>query len=316
MSEQLHVVFGSGSLGSAVVEQCLARGHRVRVVSRSGRAPLPAGAEAARGDAADAASAREVCKGAAVVYLCAAPAYTDWPSLYPPIQAGVVEGAAAAGARLVTAENVYVYGRVDGPMTEATPWRPVSKKGELRARLNQQLLDAHQAGKVQVALGRGPDYFGPRATANTIYGEQVFPRALAGKAANVFGALDLAHTWIYVDDFARGLITLGESSQAMGQVWHLPCPPALTQRALLEIIYRLAGQPMKAQPMPGFLLAVLSWFMPIMRELREMEYQWRMAYDFRHQKFDDAFKLEVTPHETAIEKTIAWYRAAAARASG
>ena len=312
MSGQSHVVFGAGSLGYAVAAASLARGNRVRVASRSGKAELPPGAEVVKADATDAAAVKAACAGAEAVIFCAAPPYTDWPALYPPMQRGVVEGAGAAGARLVTAENAYVYGRTDAPMTEDSPWNPTSKKGELRARLNQELLDAHKAGKTQLALGRGPDYYGPRATLTTVYGDEVFPKAVVGKAANIFGDIEASHTFVYVDDFARGLVALAETPSAMGQVWHMPCPPPLTQRAMLELIYAAAGHPMKAQAMPGFVLTILSWFMPIMRELREMEYQWRMPYDFRHAKFDAAFPevaSAVVPHTVGAARTVEWFRA-------
>lgn len=105
MSGQSHVVFGAGSLGYAVAAASLARGNRVRVVSRSGKAELPPGAEVVKADATDAAAVKAACAGAEAVIFCAAPPYTDWPALYPPMQRGVVEGAGAAGARLVTAEN-------------------------------------------------------------------------------------------------------------------------------------------------------------------------------------------------------------------
>lgn len=308
----LHVVFGTGSLGLAVMRELQRRGHRVRLVNRKGRAALPKDpdVEIVAGDASDPASTRTVCAGAKAVYFTAAPPYTDWPALYPAMQAGVVEGVAAAGARLVTAENVYPYGRVSGPMTENTPINPCSRKGELRARLNQELLDADKAGKVSVALGRGPDYFGPLATANTIYGERVFWPALAGKSAQVFGKLDALHTFIYVDDFAHGLVTLGERPEAGGKIWHLPCPPPLTQRAMLELIFRLAGQgEPKAQVLPGFMLKILAVFIPIMRELAEMNYQWTADYVFEAPAFTKAFGADhVTPHEVAVERTLAWFR--------
>jgi nucleoside-diphosphate-sugar epimerase len=302
------VVFGGGALGYTLARELVARGTQVKVASRSGKAEAPSGAGVVKADASDAAQVKQACSGVDVVYFCAAPPYTEWPDLYPPMQRGLVDGVGAAGARLVTAENVYVYGKATGPMTEDTPWSPVSKKGEIRAKLNQDLLDAHKAGKVQVALGRAPDYYGPRATLTTIYGYQVYPNALVGKPANVFGDLDALHTWIYATDFARGLITLGENPSSMGQVWHLPCPPPMTQRMMLELIYKAAGHPMKARTLPKPILKLLALFVPIMRELAEMEYQWRMTFDFRHDKFDKAFKLDVTPHEVGVRETLDWYR--------
>jgi nucleoside-diphosphate-sugar epimerase len=303
----LHVVLGTGSLGYAVAVQATARGHTVKMFSRSGKGEAPPGVSVGKADIEDPSSAAEAAKGAQVVHLCAAPPYTDWPAHYPAMQKGVIEAAARNNARLVTAENVYPYGRVSGPMTEETPIAPCSKKGELRAKLNQELLEANRAGKVKVALARGPDYFGPRATASTVYGDQVFGRIVAGKGANVFGDLDKKHTFIYVDDFARGMVLLGEKEEATGQVWHMPCPPALTQRELLSMLFRLLNKPMKAASMPGAILAMLSWFMPIMRELKEMEYQWRMDYDFRCDKFTRTFGADVVSHEKALTQTLDWF---------
>lgn len=308
----LHVVFGTGSLGLAVMHELRRRGHRVRLVNRKGKAALPDDPEVeiVAGDASKPSSTREVCAGAKAVYCCAAPPYTDWDALYPALQAGLVEGAAAAGARLVTAENVYPYGRIDGAMTEDTPMNPCSRKGELRARLNRELLQAHESGTVDVAQGRAPDYYGPLATTTTVYGERVFWPALAGKGAQVFGRLDALHTFIYVDDFAHGLVTLGEREEAGGKIWHLPCPPPLRQQELLALIYREAGHSKpKAQAMPGWLLKILAVFIPIMRELAEMEYQWRHDYVFEAPAFTKAFGAEhVTPHAVAVERTLAWFR--------
>lgn len=308
MSE-LHVVFGAGALGHAVAREAIARGHRARLVTRSGKGEAPTGCEVGRGDVSDGAAAAEAAAGASVVHFCAAPPYTDWPAHYPGMQRGVVEAAARVGARLVTAENVYPYGRVSGPMTEDTPLSPCSKKGELRAKLNEELLAEVRAGKVKAALARGPDYYGPRAGVTTNYGDEVFGRAVAGKGANVFGDPDARHTFVYVGDFARGMVQIGERDDAMGRTWHVPCPPPLTQRAMVGLVFAALGKPARLSAMPGWLLVTLSWFMPVMRELREMEYQWRMDYDFRHDAFDATFGADCTPHERGVAETVAWFRA-------
>lgn len=305
---QLHVVFGAGSLGSTVMRQLLAAGHRVRAVSRSGRAAVD-GAEIFKADAMDPKQARDACAGAASIYNCAAPPYTDWPRQYPALQAGLVEGAAAAGAVFVSAENVYVYGLVNGPMTEDTPINPCSRKGELRARMHEELMAAHRAGKVRVAVGRGPDYYGPEAAQTTVYGETVFYPALAGKAAQIFGKPDALHTWCYSDDFARGLVTLGTREEAVGKVWHMPCPPALTQRQMLDLIYAAAGHKTKFTALPPVMGKILGWFIPVMRELAEMQYQWLNDYDYRCDRFLAAFGGEPVQHAEGVKRTLAWFAA-------
>lgn len=303
----VHVVFGTGSLGSAVMQQLAAAGKTVRAVSRSGRG-VPAGIETAKADATDSDACIEACRGAAAIYFCAAPAYTDWAGTYEAMQTGAIEAAAANDAVLVSAESIYMYGAVDGPITEDRPYAPCSKKGEIRVRLTEQLLGAHAAGKAKTVAARAPDYYGPGAAVTTVYGERVFPNALKGRAAEIFGRADALHTWIYVDDFARGMVTLAAHEEAWGRPWHLPCPPALTQAAFLDAIFAAAGHPTKHRAMPTWLTPILGWFVPVMRELAEMQYQWTSDYDFRHEAFDAAFGGGHTPHEEGIARTLDWFK--------
>ncbi len=303
------MVFGTAALGQAIMRQLVALGKPVRMVSRSGKLEAPAGVEVVRADAAAPAAATAAASGAAVIYHTAAPDYTKWAELYPPIQRGMLAAAAATGARLVSAESVYAYGPVDGPMTEDLPTAPTTRKGRIRVEMSDMLLEAHASGKLRAAIARAPDFYGPQATTTTIYGDRVFYPALAGKKVAVMGKLDLPHTFIYLDDFARGMITLGAHEQAMGQVWHLPCAPTLTQRQLLTLIFAAAGKQPKLGEAPGWVFKVAAPFVPIMRELAELLYQWERPYVFSHAKFAAAFGAEVTPHERAVAATVAWFQA-------
>jgi len=307
---QLHVIFGTAALGSAVMRQLVKKGQRVRMVSRSGRADLPAGVESVRGDASDPASVKAASQGAYAVYYCAAPDYTKWASLYPPMQRAMIEGVGAAGAKLISPESVYMYGPVDGTMTEDSPHTPTARKGRIRAELARMLLDAHAKGTVRAAIGRAPDFYGPEAVVTTIYGDRIFYPALQGKRVDVQGKVDLPHTFIYVDDFAKGLVTLAERDEALGQAWHLPCAPTLTQRELLTMIFEEAGHPLKFREAPALLFKILGIFVPIMKELDEMQYQWQRPYVFGFDKFAKAFGAgDVTPHRDAVRETVAWFRA-------
>ncbi len=121
-TNELHVVVGgSGATGRVIVRELAAKGKRVRAVNRSGRAPVPEGVEAIAADATDPASMREVCRGAAVVYHCAMPPFRRWVELFPPMMEAVIEGAASADAKLVFADDTWMYGKVEGPMTEDLP---------------------------------------------------------------------------------------------------------------------------------------------------------------------------------------------------
>lgn len=295
------------------MRELVRRGRRVRMVSRGGKiaAPvedIPASVECVRGDASDATSVRTVCEGATTVYNCAAPAYTDWARLYPPIQHALIEGVGAIGARLVSAESVYMYGPVDKPMTEDLPYVAQTRKGLIRSEMATELMQAHKDGRVRAAIGRAPDFYGPGAAVTTIYGERVFGPALQGHKVSVMGKLDNPHTFIYIDDFGRGLATLGEHDEAMGEVWHLSCAPTPTQRELLTIIFQAARHPILVGETPAMVFKLLSPVVPIMRELSELLYQWEMPYQLNHDKFDNAFGAQSTPHKEAIAKTVEWFR--------
>ena len=305
---ELHVVFGTGPVGLAVMDELLKKGKRVRMVNRGGRASVPEGVEVAGGDAADGSFAREASEGASVVYFALNPPYTRWAELFPPLQAGVIEGAAAAGAKLIAVENLYMYGPTGGrQLTEDLPHAPNTRKGAVRSRMSQELMDAHASGRVRVAVGRASDFFGPRVLVSAA-GEQVFGRAVEGKAAQVAGHPDQPHTYTYVPDVGRGLVILGEREEALGQAWHLPCPETVTTREFVGMIFEKVGKPARVQAAPKILLRAIGMFNPGIRETIEMLYEFEEPFVVDHSRFERAFGQRATPLEEAIGNTVRWYR--------
>lgn len=263
----LHVVFGTGPVGLAVVDELLARGMPVRAVNRSGRRQLPPGVQVRSGNAADFAFAREAAVGATVVYNCLNPPYSEWPELFPPLQKSLIEAAAEADATLVAMENCYMYGPTEGlPVTEDAPFTATGKKGRVRARMSEELLAVHEAGKVRTSSGRASDFYGPRALVSTM-GERVFYPVLAGRRAPVLGNPDVAHTYHYIPDIARGLVTLGVREEAWGEAWHLPVADTLTTREFLDLCYQAAGTTGNVQAMPNWVQSALGWFNTGLREM-------------------------------------------------
>jgi hypothetical protein len=190
-----HVIFGTGAIGLSLLDALHRRGETARLVNRSGSAVVPDEIEVIGGDARDPAFTTEVARGAQVVYQTLNPPYAEWTAQFPPLQAAVLAAAEATGARMVSMENVYIYGRPAGrPLTEDRAYDAHTKKGQLRGRMARQLLAAHDAGRVEVAIGRASDYFGPRGGAQSNLGDRLFPAALAGKTASVLGGPDQPHT--------------------------------------------------------------------------------------------------------------------------
>jgi nucleoside-diphosphate-sugar epimerase len=307
---ELHVVYGTGPVGMSVMDALVQKGprRRVRMVNRSGKASVSEGVEVVGGDATDEAFTREVSEGASVVYFALNPPYDKWPEQFPPLQAGVLEGAVSAGAKLVAMENLYMYGLTDGrPLTEDLPYAPNTRKGTVRARMSEELMEAHRSGRVRVAIGRASDFFGPRVLASAA-GEQVFGRALQGKSAQVAGDPDQPHTYTYAPDIGKGLVIVGESEEALGQAWHLPSPETLTTRQFVEMIFEEVGKPARIQAAPKILLRVMGLFNPGMRETIEMLYEFEEPFVVDHAKFERAFGERATPLREAIGETVRWYR--------
>jgi nucleoside-diphosphate-sugar epimerase len=303
----IHVIFGTGPIGLAVMDELVRKGKSIRMVNRSGKANVPDQVEVIQGNATDAAFTREACKGAAVIYNCTNPPYTEWIEKFPPLQAGVLEGAASAGAKLIAMENLYMYGPTEGkPLTENLPNAANTRKGRVRAKMTENLIAAHKSGKVRVAIGRGSDYFGPGAVEQSAVG-RVFTAALEGKPAQVIGNPDMPHTYSYIPDIGKGLVTLDEHDEALGQIWHLPNAPTVTTRRFIELVFKEAGRPARAQPAPKLLLKGMALFSPIMREVAEMLYEFDEPFIVDSSKFERAFGEHATPLDESIHTTFEWF---------
>jgi nucleoside-diphosphate-sugar epimerase len=301
------VIFGTGQLGLAVARRLVSSGKQVRLVNRSGNARIPPGTEVALADASDPASSREVCAGAAVVYHCATAAYGRWAQFLPALMHGIIEGAASADAKLVYGDNLYAYGRVDGPIREDLPYRPVGPNTRVRAEVATTLMNAHASGKLRSTIGRASDFFGPHTRQSTA-GDDIFARALAGRPARVLGDPDTPHTYTFIDDFASGLMTLAEREEALGQVWHVPSAETVTTRHLVEMVFANLQQPARLQTAPKLAITLLALFSPLMAAVKETSYQRERPWVVDHGKFASAFGSRPTAHEQAISQTLDWFR--------
>ena len=302
-----NVVFGAGPLGLAVARRLVASGENVRLVNRSGKAPAPEGAEVMAADATDPAEAMRACDGAAVVYHCATGAYGRWAQFLPPLMNGIIEGAGGAAARLVYGDNLYAYGIVDGPIREDLPYRPVGPNTRTRAEVATTLMNAHASGKVRATIGRGSDFYGPFARLSKA-GDSIFGRAIAGRPAQVVGRADVPHTYTFIEDFAAGLVTLGQRDEALGQGWHIPNAETVTTRRFIEMVCAQLGAPSRLSVAPRFLIDLFALFIPPMAAVKETMYQSERPWVVDHGKFARAFGAAPTPLDQAIAKTIAWFK--------
>ena len=296
-------------MGAAVARRLRGRGARVRMVNRVGRTDgpaLPEGVEVVAADVSDPDDARRALADAAVAYLCAKPPERRWPDEFPPLMAGAVAGAAAADAVLVFADNLYAYGPVDGPITEECPDDATDAKGRARAAVTRQLLDAHDEGRVRGTVGRASDFYGPGVLESAV-GERVFANALRDDPALVLGDPDVPHTYTYVEDFARALVTLGDEPDALGRVWNAPAAPTLTTREFVHAVYEAADATPRLRALPGWAIRLGGLVSSRLRECSGVRYVYTDPYVVDHGAFEAAFGADPTPHEEAIRRTLDWY---------
>ena len=307
----LHIIFGTGPLGRSVMKALLRRGKTVRMVNRSGKMDeTPNGVEIVSGDLYQAGQVRQLTQGAAAAYQCAQPHYHEWPQKFPPLQDAIISGLSGSNTRLVIGENTYMYGDTGGaPQTEELAYNAHTRKGKVRAAMSEAALAAHRSGDVQVAIGRGSDFFGPWVL-DSSHGERVFYPALAGKTAGFAGKLDIPHTVTYIEDFGEALAILGEREEALGQAWHVPNDrPRISQREFANLVSNEIGAPLKISGMGRLVMGLGGLFVPGAREMVEMMYEFEKPFIVDSSKFEKTFGMQPTPISEAVAATVAWYRA-------
>lgn len=302
----IHVVFGSGQVGTPLASSLRAAGHEVRVVRRSNAA----GGDALVGDLADRAFAERAALGADVIHQVAVPAYHRWHAELPALTEGVLHAARTSGARLVVLDNLYLHGPTDGrPMRESDVATPCSKKGELRRRIAERYLDAHGRGEARVTLARASDFFGPGVVQSTL-GDRFYARIVRGQAGECLGDPSLPHAFTFVPDLVRAMVALAENPDADGSVWHVPTLPARPLREYADALGRALGLgTVRLTTTPPWVLHTVGLFVPALRELAEMRYQWSAPYRLDSSRFEAAFGLAATSFETQIAATARWVEA-------
>lgn len=304
----VHVVIGHGPAGAATARLLADKGRTVRVVTRSGGRTEP-GIEHVALDAADPGRLTAAVRDAAAIHLCAAPPYQRWTRDWPPLAAAVNQAAEATGAVLVLLGNLYGYGPVQGEMTESLPLAATGPKGRVRARIWEEALALHEKGRIRAVEVRASDFFGPGVTDGGHLASRVVPRLLRGKPVSTLGDPDAPHSWTYLPDVARTLVEVAEQERAWGRAWHVPTLPPLSVREMTGKLAEQAGvPPVPVRRLPSAVLRAASLVSPMLRELREVRYQFDRPFVVDSGAYRAAFAAEATPLDRQLEATVDWWR--------
>ncbi len=300
-----HVIVGSGPTGQTTAKLLASRGEEVILLNRSGRGENIQGVQRQAVNASDQAAMQQAAHNAAVIYNCANPIYTKWVTDWPPLANSILNAAKTSGAVLVTLSNLYGYAPPTRPMVETDPLNATSVKGQVRAKMWHDALAAHRNGDVVVTEARASDFIGAEFDKRYHTGTRITDPIRAGKTVNILGNPDVDHSWTSINDVAATLVELGSNEKAWGKAWHVPTAEPLTQR---EVIQRLAelveADPPKIRPAPDALVTVMGWFQPIMRELKEVLYQFDRPFVVDSSAATNVLGLKPAPIEESLRLTV------------
>jgi len=307
----LHTILGAnGTIAAELIPVLQSNAQQVRLVSRNPKKAT--GAEIYQADILNRDQVFQAVKGSDFVYLLVGLEYNRkvWRMEWPVIMRNTIDACKAAGARLIFFDNVYMYGRVNGSMTESSPYSPCSVKGKIRAEIDEMLLKEMNSGGIKAMIATSADFYGPRTSKTSVASIMIFDKMKNGKSAQWFVNAKQPHSFTYTPDAAVALYMLAGNENAYGQTWHLPtAKPALMGNEFVSIAAKYMHAKNKVQVLPKWLVGMIGLFVPVMKELGEMLYQNEFPYVFDSSKFEKAFQFKPTPYEEGIRQTAEWWLA-------
>lgn len=300
------ILGAGGAIGTPLANELASYTRHIRLFGRHPR-KVNETDQLLAGDLMSAEDVDQAVAGSEVVYLVAGLPYDHrvWRRQWPIVMANVLSACARHGARLVFFDNIYMIDRDHlGHITETSPIRPSSKKGFVRATLVHMVEEAMEAGKVNAMIVRAADFYGP-GVGSSVLQETVYKAFKDGKKANLLADPRHIHTYTYTPDAARATAQLGNTPEAFGEVWNLPTThDRLTGKDWIKLFVDEMGVNPGYRVMPGFLLSLMGLFIPILREMKEMNYQFDRDYMFDSSKFEQRFGWTATNPREGVKAVV------------
>ncbi|MCX6155435.1 MAG: NAD-dependent epimerase/dehydratase family protein [Candidatus Kapabacteria bacterium] len=301
-----HTILGAGgSIGNSLAYELLKDNEPVLLVSRSNYAIK--GAESFKADISKYEETLKSVQGSDIVYLCVGLKYDIkvWEELWPKIMLNTIDACKSVNAKLIFFDNVYMYGAVQGKMTEDTPYNPCSRKGELRARIATTLENEIKKKNLIANIARSADLYGPNITTNSGPYILVIDKLMKGKNAQWMLDAEKTHSFTYTIDCAKAMKILAKSEDSFNQVWHIPTyNPGITGKTFVELVAKELKKAPKYMILKKWMLQLVGIFDKTVSEINEMLYQTENDYYFDSTKFNRTFSYQPITYEEGIHETI------------
>jgi len=304
----MQTILGSGgAIGIELARALKEYTSQIRLVSRNPR-KVNETDELFPADLLQPSEVNEAVKGSSIVYATVGFPYNlkTWKENWPTFIENVIDACIANKCKLVFFDNIYMYDlNYLNRMDEETPINPPSKKGKIRAEIAEMIMSKVKEGKLTALIARSADFYGPAIKNTSMLTETVFKPLSSGKKANWMASLNFKHSFTYTPDAGKATALLGNSEEAYNQVWHLPTAEnPYTGREWIDTIAQEMGVIPSYQTATKFLVRLLGLFIPLMREMPEMMYQYDRDYVFNSDKFTNHFDFKPTPYLDGIREII------------
>jgi nucleoside-diphosphate-sugar epimerase len=299
------ILGSSGVIGMELAKSLPQHTKNIRLVSRNPK-KINESDELFKADLTDAEQTKNAVEGSDVVYLTVGLEYKTkvWQEQWPLILNNVLEACKKHKSKFVFFDNVYSYGKVNSWMTEETPLKPVSKKGEVRAKLNKTIMNEVEKGNLKAIIARAADFYGPDTPLGFVT-IMVFDNLTKGKKAQWFIDAEKKHSLTYTPEAGKATAILGNTESAYNQVWHLPTNKnALTGKEFIELAARAFGVKEDYTILKKWMIKMVAPFSSIVRESVEMLYQNEFDYLFDSSKFEKAFNFSPISYKDGIEEIV------------
>ncbi len=300
------ILGANGTIGSVLAKELAKYTQQIRLVSRNPK-KVNQTDELYAADLSKPENIDQAIAGSSVVYLLVGFEYNlkVWQNNWPKLMRATIDACIKHKAKLVFFDNVYLYDvSTIGHMTETSTINPPSEKGKVRREIADMLMQAVEQKQLDALIARSADFYGPH-NERSFLNETVYKNFKKGKAANWFIDAHKKHSFTYTPDAAKATALLGNTPSAYNQVWHLPTDPTLlTGKEFVDLFSNAMQVKSKLMVMPMWMLKLLGWFIPFMREMPEMMYQYDRDYFFDSSKFDKAFQFKTTSYAEGVKEIV------------
>lgn len=300
------ILGAGGGAGTEITRELSNYTKDIRVVSRNPK-KINDTDQLMKADLTDPKQLDEAVKGSEIVYVTIGFPYNIkvWRELWPKFMKNLIDTCSKYKTKIVFVDNMYMYNpKYLSDMTEETPANPISEKGKVRAEVANMLLDAVEKNKVEALIARAPDFYGPGIKGSLLY-QSVYSNLVEDKNPQWIGRLDVIHNYIYIKDIGKAVPLLGNTPDAYNQVWHLPTTDKkLTNRQWIELMMNAMNKQKKIQVMPDWMISLVGIFIPVLKELKEVDYQIKQDYFFNSSKFNKRFNYTPILPEDGIREMV------------